>query len=125
MIILNILLLHGRLFYSTTKVSNQSWYCWFSKIKTDFDDKLGNFNKKTNSNKTKHDLVENDLNELLEKVKLLSVKDYNFLLGRMYFRRNDGSQNMFVYQTTFNLLELKKDKSTDCYWLEIKTTIYF
>ena len=70
-------------------------------------------------------MVENDLNELLEKVKLLSVKDYNFLLGRMYFRRNDGSQNMFVYQTTFNLLELKKDKSTDCYWLEIKTTIYF
>ena len=27
----------------------------------------------------------------------------------MHFTRNDGSQNMFVYQQTFNVLEIKKN----------------
>ena len=27
---------------------------------------------------------------------------------------------MFVYRPVFNTLELKTDKNTDCYWLEIK-----
>ena len=31
----------------------------------------------------------------------------------MYFTSNDGSQNTFVYQSTLNTLELKKDKGTD------------
>ena len=35
-----------------------------------------------------------------------------FFLGKIYFTSNDGSQNMFVYQPAFNVLELKKDKST-------------
>ena len=43
--------------------------------KTDFDDKLKNLHKKVTSNKTKHVLVENELNELSGKVKLLSTKD--------------------------------------------------
>ena len=41
------------------------------------------------------------------------TKYYNFFLGRIYFTSNDGSQNTFVYQLTFNLLELKNDKGTD------------
>ena len=65
---------------------------------TDFDDKLKNVNKKVISNKTKHVLVENKLNELSEKVTLLSAKDYYFLLGTMYFTSNDGFKNMFAYQ---------------------------
>ena len=39
----------------------------------DFDDRLKNSNKKVNSNKTKYVLVENKLNELTGKVKLLST----------------------------------------------------
>ena len=31
----------------------------------------------------------------------------------MYFTTNDESQNMFVYQSTLDTLELKKDKGTD------------
>ena len=76
--------------------------------KTDFDDKLKNLNKKVTSNKTKHVLVENELNEVSEKIKLLSTKDFDFLLGRMYFTRNDGFQYLFVYQPTFSVLDLKR-----------------
>ena len=36
--------------------------------KTDFDNKLLGFNKRINSNKTKHVLVENELNKLLKKL---------------------------------------------------------
>ena len=42
--------------------------------KTDFDDKLKNLNKKFTSNKTKHVLVGNELNKLLEKVKQYQQK---------------------------------------------------
>ena len=42
--------------------------------KTDFDDKLKNMNKNVTSNKTKHAIVENELNELSEKVKAISTK---------------------------------------------------
>ena len=36
-----------------------------------------------------------------------------FFLGRMYFTSDNESQNMFLYQTTLDALELKKDKDTD------------
>ena len=42
--------------------------------KTDFDEKLKNINKKVTLNISKHLLVENQVNELSEKVKLLSAK---------------------------------------------------
>ena len=42
--------------------------------KTDFDEKLKNINKKVTLNISKHVLVENEVNELSEKVKLLSAK---------------------------------------------------
>ena len=73
--------------------------------KTDFDNKLLSFNKIINSNKTKHVLAENELNELSKKVKLLSTKDYSFFLGRIYFTNDDGLQNMFVYQPTYNVIK--------------------
>ena len=33
-----------------------------------------------------------------------------FFLGRIYFTSDDGYQNIFVYQPTFNVLELKIEK---------------
>ena len=42
--------------------------------KTDFDDKLKNLDKKITSNKTKHVLLENELNKLSEKVIAISTK---------------------------------------------------
>ena len=77
------------------------------------DNKLKNLNKKFISNKTIHVLIENELNELSEKVKLLSTKSCNFFLGRIYFKSNDGSQNTFFYQPTLDTLELKKYKGID------------
>ena len=74
--------------------------------KTDFDKKLTIFNRKITSNKTKYLEVQKKLNSLI-------TNDYNFVLGRMYFASNDGSQNTFVYQPTLDTLELKKDKSID------------
>ena len=41
--------------------------------KTDFDNKLKKLNKNITSNKTKHVLVEDKLNELSEKVKAISA----------------------------------------------------
>ena len=41
---------------------------------TDFDNKLKQINKKVTSNKTKHVLVENKLDELSEKVEVISTK---------------------------------------------------
>ena len=81
--------------------------------KTDFDDKLKHLNKKVTSNKTKHVLVERKLNEVFGKAELLSTKDNRFLLGRIYFTSDDGSQIMFLYQPIFNKLGLKKDKNTE------------
>ena len=40
----------------------------------DFDDKLNNWNEKVTSNKTKHVLVENELNELSKKADVISTK---------------------------------------------------
>ena len=69
--------------------------------KTDFDNKLTSFNRRITSNKTKYLEVQKKLNTVI-------TKDYNFFLCRIYFTSNDGSKNIFVYQSTFNVLELKK-----------------
>ena len=61
--------------------------------KIDFDDKLKNFNKNVTSNKTKQVLVENELNELLQKVEAILTKGltkdlvngYKILNGAKYF----------------------------------------
>ena len=77
---------------------------------TDFDNKLINFNSyfnnfKVTSNNTKY-------LEYPKKLNSLTTKDYNFFLGKIYFASNDGLQNMFIYQPTFDTLESKKDKGS-------------
>ena len=70
--------------------------------KTDLDDKLKNFNKNVTSNK--HVVVENELNELSEKVKAISAKEstktlinkYSILNGEKYFYSRI-LQNYFVF----------------------------
>ena len=69
--------------------------------KIDFDNKLTSFNKRINSNKTKHLEVQEKLNSVI-------TKNYNFHLGRMYFAGNDGSQNTFFNQPTLDTLQLEK-----------------
>ena len=53
--------------------------------KTDFDAKLSNLNRKITSNKTKHLLVENELNKL-------KTFDSNYFFGKSHFDE-DGRQN--------------------------------
>ena len=72
--------------------------------KTNFDNKLTIFNRRINSNKTKHVEVQKKLNSLI-------TNDYNFFLHRIFFTNNDESQNTFVYQPTIDALELKKTKT--------------
>ena len=71
--------------------------------KTDFHKNLTCFNRKITSNKTKFLEGQKKLNSLI-------TKDYVFFLGRIYFTSNGGSQNTFVYQPSFDTLELKKEK---------------
>ena len=40
-----------------------------------------------------------------KKVKLLPTKNYSFFLGRIYFISDDRLQNLFAYQTTFNVIK--------------------
>ena len=61
--------------------------------KADFDNKLLSFDERINSNKTKHVIVENELNELSKKVEAISTKGltkdlingYKILSGARYF----------------------------------------
>ena len=53
------------------------------------------------------------------KIVKVETHDLKYFLSKTFFR-NDGSQNIFVYQLTFFTLELKVNKSTCC-WLRIKT----
>ena len=61
--------------------------------KRDFDDKLNNLNANVTSNKTKHVLVENELNELSKNIEAISTKGLikdlinkcNILIGAKYF----------------------------------------
>ena len=71
--------------------------------KTNFDNKITNFNKRITSNKATHLEVQKKPNSLI-------IKDYNFFLDWIYFTSNDGFQKTFVYQPTVDTLELKKDK---------------
>ena len=70
--------------------------------KTDLDDKLKNFNKNVTSNK--HVVVENELNELSEKVKAISAKESTKTLINKYSILNEEKyfysgilQNYFVF----------------------------
>ena len=54
--------------------------------------------------------------EVLKKLNSLTTKDYNFVIGRIYFTSNDGSQNTIAYQPALDTLELKKDKGADYFY---------
>ena len=58
--------------------------------KTDFDAKLSSLNRKITSNKSKHLLVENELNKL-------KTFDSSYFIGKSHFEE-DGTQNYLVFQ---------------------------
>ena len=102
MIILNILLLNNLISeWQEIFCSKSERAIWVNK--TDSDNKLTSFNKQITSNKTK------DF-EVQKKLSSLTTKDYNFLLGKIYFTSNHGSQNKFAYESRPDILELKKQK---------------
>ena len=89
------------------------------KKKRELGNKLLSFDKRINSNKTKHVLVENKLNEL-KKFIFLSRKYWIFYLDRICFTSNDGSQNTFFLSTNTWHFRIKGDKGVDCV-LSLKT----
>ena len=58
--------------------------------KTDFDAKLSSLNRKITQNKSKHLLVENELNKL-------KTFDSSYFIGKSHFEE-DGTQNYLVFQ---------------------------
>ena len=58
--------------------------------KTDFDAKLSSLNKKITKKKSKHLLVENELNNL-------KAFDLSYFIGKSHFQE-DGVQNYLVFQ---------------------------
>ena len=58
--------------------------------KTDFDAKLSNLNRKITANKSKHSLVENELNKL-------KTFDSSYFIGESHFEE-DVTQNYLVFQ---------------------------
>ena len=58
--------------------------------KTDFDAKLSSLNRKITKNKSKHLLVENELNKL-------KTFDSGYFIGKSHFEE-DGTQNYLVFQ---------------------------
>ena len=68
--------------------------CWIAQAnlitKTDFDAKLLNLNKNITSNKTKHLLVENELDKL-------KTFDFGYFIGKSHFEE-DSTQNYLVFQ---------------------------
>ena len=74
------------------------------------NEKLKYINKNVTSNKTKHVEGEKKLNNLWKKVKLLSTKGHNFLLGRTYFIGHDGYQFFLTFAPMLISLTLNSNK---------------
>ena len=66
--------------------------------KTDFDAKLSGLNRKIAKNKSKHLLVENELNKL-------ETFDSNYFRGKKYFDE-DGTQNYYIFQPISKYLKV-------------------
>ena len=66
--------------------------------KTDFDAKLSSLNKKITQNKTKHLLVENELNKL-------KTFDSSYFIGKSHFEE-DGTQNYLVFQPMYRYFKV-------------------
>ena len=80
--------------------------------KTDFDAELSSLNKKIAKNKTKHVLVENELNKL-------KIFDLSFFIGKSHFQE-DGTQNCLVFQPIVRYFKVNTIANTDlCFITEI------
>ena len=66
--------------------------------KTDFDAKLSSLNRKITQNKTKHLLVENELNKL-------KTFDSGYFIGKSHFEE-DGTQNYLVFQPMYRYFKM-------------------
>ena len=82
--------------------------------KANFCKKLISFYRWITSKKAKYLEVKKKQQQQKKKRNSLITKDYNFFFGGIYFTSSDESQNTFIYQTTLDTLELKKDRGTDC-----------
>ena len=86
-------------------------------LATDFDDKLKHSNNKVTLNKVKHVLIQNELDKLSGKVKLISTKwltnglmnNYSILNGGKYFGKNRSEFNL-VFQPFSRYLTSKNGK---------------
>ena len=76
--------------------------------KTDFDAKLLSLNKKITSNKTKHLLVENELNKL-------KTFDSSYFIGKSHFEE-DGTQNYLAFQPINRYFKVIADKKYISSW---------
>ena len=66
--------------------------------KTDFDAKLLSLNRKITQNKSKHLLVENELNKL-------KTFDSRYFIGKSHFEE-DGTQNYLVFQGMYRYFKM-------------------
>ena len=66
--------------------------------KTDFNAKLSSLNRKITKNKSKHLLVENELNKL-------KTFDSSYFIGKSHFEK-DGTQNYFVFQPMYEYFKV-------------------
>ena len=66
--------------------------------KTDFDAKLSSLNRKITANKSKHLLVENELNKL-------KTFDSGYFIGKSHFGE-DGTQNYLVFQPMYRYFKM-------------------
>ena len=76
--------------------------------KTEFDAKLSNLNRKITSNKTKHSLVENELNKL-------KTFDSSYFVGKSNFYE-DGTQNYLVFKPVNKYFKLITNTSSILSW---------
>ena len=73
--------------------------------KTNFDAKLSSLNQKITQNKTKHLLVENELNKL-------KTFDSGYFIGKSHFEE-DGVQNYLVFQPIIKYFKVNTMTNTD------------
>ena len=66
--------------------------------KIDFDAKLSSLNRKITQNKSKHLLLENELNKL-------KTFDFGYFIGKSHFRE-DGTQNCLVFQPMYRYFKM-------------------
>ena len=72
--------------------------------KTDLDAKLSSLNRKITSNKTKHLLLENELNKL-------KTFDLSYFIGKSHFEE-DGTLSYLVFQPLFRYFKLNVKTAT-------------